>query len=151
MADANLVTNSEYKQNANLTKIILFIIILWFTNFVAMVNIYFLSTYHGYIIFFMICKCVPTPTWSIDPGQPKYSPKVCKHRLDVSPLEVLRGCGAVRSMLARWSDFLARKRTVESCPQLPPAWRVCWSDCRWGIPSDLLPHLQKIGSLMWPV
>lgn len=35
----------------NLTKIILFIIILWYTNFVAMVNIYFLSTYHGYIIF----------------------------------------------------------------------------------------------------
>lgn len=51
MADANLVTNSEYKQNAQLTKIILFIIILWYTNFVAMVNIYFLSTYHGYIIF----------------------------------------------------------------------------------------------------
>lgn len=62
MADANLVTNSEYKQNAQLNQN--YIIYHHFVVHKFCSNGEYLFSFHipWLYYFLMICKCVSTPT-----------------------------------------------------------------------------------------
>lgn len=114
----------------------------------------YLICFHTVVIFFLfffflrkcfqIHKCMPTPTWSVDPGQRNIVLKFVNIDYMSVHYKACEAAGTVKSILGwRSAFYLARKRAVESCPQLPPAWKVFWSDCCWDIPSDPLPPLQK--------